>query len=168
MFTVLLMVNKMWKIVHYLYFCWWLQKISHTLGKIFYCIWKILFSSFRKCYGLLGSEVPLAKCQPLKIYDFGIFFLTQQFFWYFFPQHLTNVKSKAKPIKHIILWKILIKSFRSLKYFAQTVTNILLSSAENTKMSYFWNFNDRNSEGKYDKWGKYDPIFLMYPSSSIS
>ena len=141
---------------------------SHLRQKILLHLKDLIQFLFRSYSGLLGSELPLAKCQPLKIYDFGIFFLTQQFFWYFFPQHLTNVKSKAKPIKHIILWKILIKSFRSLKYFAQTVTNILLSPAENTKMSYFWNFNDRNSEGKYDKWGKYDPIFLMYPSSSIS
>ena len=25
------------------------------------------------CYGLLVSELPLARCQPLKIQDFGIF-----------------------------------------------------------------------------------------------
>ena len=27
----------------------------------------ILFTTFRKCYGLLGSELPLSRCQPLKI-----------------------------------------------------------------------------------------------------
>ena len=43
-------------------FCCWQHKISHSSGKIFRFIWKILFSSFRKWYGLLGSELPLARC----------------------------------------------------------------------------------------------------------
>ena len=29
---------------------------------------------------ILGSELPLARCQPLKIQGFGMFLLTQQFF----------------------------------------------------------------------------------------
>ena len=37
-------------------------------------IWKILLNSFRKCYGLLDSQLPLARCQPLKIKGLGIFF----------------------------------------------------------------------------------------------
>ena len=44
-------------------FCWWQQKISHSMGKIFRWIWKILSSSFRKCYGLLDSVLPLARFQ---------------------------------------------------------------------------------------------------------
>ena len=40
---------------------------------IFKCIWKILFSSFRKWYRLLGSELPLPRCQTLKIQNFRIF-----------------------------------------------------------------------------------------------
>ena len=39
-----------------------------------------LFSSFRKCYGLLGSKLPLARCQPFKILDFSILLSIQQFF----------------------------------------------------------------------------------------
>ena len=39
---------------------------------------KILFSPFRKCHGLLDFELPLARCQPLKIQV--IFLLIQQFF----------------------------------------------------------------------------------------
>ena len=31
------------------------------------CIKLILFSTFRKCYRLLGSELSLARCQPLKV-----------------------------------------------------------------------------------------------------
>ena len=61
-------------------FCWCQQKISHSLDKIFAYIWKILFSSLRKYYGLLNSELPLARYQPVKIQSFIIFLLTQQFF----------------------------------------------------------------------------------------
>ena len=49
------------------------SKNSYNLGKVFKCIRKVLFSCFSNCYGLLGSELPLAKCQPLKIRDLGIF-----------------------------------------------------------------------------------------------
>ena len=77
-------------------FFWWQHKISHNLGKLFKCIWKILFNSFRKCYGLLSSKILLARCQPLKTQDFGIFLWTQQFFWYFYSQYLTNSNFKAK------------------------------------------------------------------------
>ena len=41
---------------------------------------KDLIRSFRKCYGLLDSELPLARYQPLKIQRFITFLLTQQLF----------------------------------------------------------------------------------------
>ena len=50
------------------------SKESVSLGEILKCIWKISFDSFRKCYGLLDSELPLARCQPLKTQDFSVFF----------------------------------------------------------------------------------------------
>ena len=85
---------------------------SNSLGKIFKCIWKISFSSFRKCYRLSGSE------QPATIGNTGIwyFLLTQQFFWYFNPQYLTNGNSKAHRPYHFM--KNLTRSFRCSKYFA--------------------------------------------------
>ena len=46
--------------------------INHTLDKIFKCIWKIIFNSFRRYYGLVNSELPLA-CQPLTMVGFSIF-----------------------------------------------------------------------------------------------
>ena len=49
-------------------------------------IQKILFSPFRKCHGLLDFELPLARCQPLKIQV--IFLLIQQFFLIFLPSKL--------------------------------------------------------------------------------
>ena len=60
-FTLSVKVIKMPKMAHCLYFSY-----------------KIL-SSFRKCYGLC-SELSLARCQPLKIQDFGTSILTQQIF----------------------------------------------------------------------------------------
>ena len=33
------------------FICWWRQKISHVLDKIYKYIWKILLSSFRNWYG---------------------------------------------------------------------------------------------------------------------
>ena len=66
-------------------FCWWQRKVSHNFGKMFRCIWKISFSFFRKYYRLLDFELPLARCQLLKIRGFGIFFLIQQGFFIFVP-----------------------------------------------------------------------------------
>ena len=72
MFTQLAMVVKMSKIGQFCIFCWCQQK-SHSLGKIFTWIWKILFRYIRKCYGLLNSELPLARYQSLKKQIFIIF-----------------------------------------------------------------------------------------------
>ena len=55
----------------------------------------VLFGPFRKYYELDSSEVPLAKFQRLKIQDFGIPLLTQQFFVIFIHNTLQTVKSKA-------------------------------------------------------------------------
>ena len=79
------MLSELWslKCQKWLIFCifyWFQQIISHNLEKIFSCIWKILFSSFRKCYGLLDSELPLGRYQPLKVQSFITFLLTRQFF----------------------------------------------------------------------------------------
>ena len=82
LFTPGVMVIKMSKI--FKFFCifyWWQQRISQSLDKIFKHIWKILFISFRKCYALLGSELPLARCQPLKIQGFGFFFSDSAVFY---------------------------------------------------------------------------------------
>ena len=76
LFTSGLMVIKKSKMANFCIFCQQLQKISHSLDKIFTCIWKILLRSFWKCYGLLDFELPLARCQPLKIQSFFILLLT--------------------------------------------------------------------------------------------
>ena len=36
------------------------------------------------------------------------------------------------------------------KYFVQTVNDFLLASAENTKMSHFWHFNDHHLGSKHN------------------
>ena len=55
---------KCQKMAHFLFFLLMTAKISLSLDKIFNCICKILFSSFRKCSGL-SSELPLARFQTL-------------------------------------------------------------------------------------------------------
>ena len=87
MFSPRIKIIKMSKMAHFMYLLLNTAKIS--LDKIFKCIWKVLFSSFRKYYGLCSSELPSAKFQHLKIQDFGISLLTRQCFWYL-PQYLKN------------------------------------------------------------------------------
>ena len=62
-------------------FCWWQEKLS----KIFLFIWKTSFSSFRKCYGLLGSELPFSKTSTLENARFWYFFDDLTVFLIFLP-----------------------------------------------------------------------------------
>ena len=114
------------------------EKNRPSLGKIFKCIWKVLFGPFTKYYGLWSSVLPLANCQHLKIHDFTSPLLTQHFFfflliylfWYFYPQFLTNnyVQSLLNmPFSARTRWDLP----RVHKDIAQTVTNFLLFSGEN-------------------------------------
>ena len=79
-----------WFIFCILYWCQ--QKIVTVRRK--YLRAKCLFSSFRKCYRLLDSELPLASYQPLKI-QFHYFFADSAVFWYLYPRYLTNGNSKT-------------------------------------------------------------------------
>ena len=63
------MVIKMSKIAQLLYFLLMTANNQYSLGKTFKFFWTILFGSFRK--GFLGSELPLASCQPLFMYFFA-------------------------------------------------------------------------------------------------
>ena len=95
MFPPWVMVIKMSKMAHFLYLLLMPAKVSQRLDKIFTCIWKILFRSPRKCYGLLDSELPLARYQPLKRQSFIIFFADSVVFLYFYLRYFTNGNSKT-------------------------------------------------------------------------
>ena len=123
MFTPRVMVIKMPQIAYFMYFLWIQQKVRSSFGKISKCFYKALFGPFRKYYGLRSSELPLAKFRRLKMQDFSIPLLTQQFFWY--------SQLSPKPTKQIIFCKNLIMS-SMCTFIAQTVANVLLLSAENT------------------------------------
>ena len=98
---------------------------SNSLGKIFKCIWKISFSSFRKCYRLSGSEQPSTFGNSFS--DISTLNISQMV--------------TPKPIDHAILWKIWQDLSGALNILPQTVTNFLLSSAENTKkISHLWHW----------------------------
>ena len=100
-FAIGVMANKMLN---------WYQKVSRSLSKIFICIRNILFSSFRKCYGLLDSQLPLTRCQPLKTQDFCIFCELSTFSCISILVISGNCNSKA--INHTISWKISTRSIR--------------------------------------------------------
>ena len=72
-FTPGVMVIKMSKMAHFLYFLQMTAKNQLQFGHNIWVHLKDLIQRFQKCYGLLDSELPLARCQPLKIEDFGVF-----------------------------------------------------------------------------------------------
>ena len=98
-------------------------------------------SSFRICYGLLGFELPLAKCQPLKILDFGIF--------------LNYFLKELKTIFQVHL-NILPKLGLVFCCYQQRIW----------KIRHFWHSKDHNFESKHDKYTN-DCIFLIYFLGSV-
>ena len=134
MFTSKIMVIRISKMAHLMYFLLNTEKDRPTLGKIIKCIWKVLFGPFTKYYGLQSSVLPLANRQHLKIQDFTSSLLTQLFYYflfyfifififlYMYSQFLINIPFSARTrsdLPHV------------RKDIAQTVTNVLLLSDEN-------------------------------------
>ena len=101
MFTSKVMVIRMSKMAHLMYFLLNTEKNRPSLGKIFKCIWKVLFGPFTKYYGLWSSVLPLANCQHLETQDFTSPLLTQHFsfnlilFYISTPNFSRTVTSKA-------------------------------------------------------------------------
>ena len=79
MYTSKVMVIRMSKMAHLMYFLLSTEKNRPSLGKLFKCIWKVLFDPFTKYYVLWNSVLPSANCQHLKIQDFTSPLLTQHF-----------------------------------------------------------------------------------------
>ena len=98
-FTPRVMVIRMSKMAHFMYLLLDTAKIRSSLGKIFTCIWKVLFGPFRKYYGLCTSELPLAKFHRLKIEDLGIPLLTPKFNYL---STISHEQLSPKPINHTI------------------------------------------------------------------
>ena len=141
MITPRIMVIRMSKMAHFMYFLLdTAKKISPSLGKIFTCICKVLFCTFRKYYGLCTSdELPLAKFQRLEIQDFSIPLLTQTSFWYLStisheqlipkPIDNNNIRSVILEIKKgrckiVKISLILIKFYLLWKFSRQREWNI--------------------------------------------
>ena len=72
------------------------------------------FSSFRKYYRLLGSELPLAICQQLIVQDFSIILLTLQFF--ILKPQIPQERLCPKPINHTVFYKNLIIRYSRCTY----------------------------------------------------
>ena len=141
MITPRIMVIKMSKMAHFMYFLLdTAKKISPSLGKIFTCIYKVLFCTFRKYYGLCTSdELLLVKFQRLEIQDFSIPLLTQTSFWYLStisheqlipkPIDNKNIRSVILEIKNgrckiVKISLILIKFYLLWKFSPQRERNI--------------------------------------------
>ena len=153
MFTPKVVVIRMSKMAHFIYFLLNTEKNRPCLGKIFKCIWKVLFGPFTKYYGLWSSILPLANCQHLKIQDFTSPLLTQYlfcfFFIYFYPQFLTNSNVQSLlniPFSTRTRWNLP----RVCKDIAQTGTNFCCYQEKINEISYFWHFKGHNSGSKHD------------------
>ena len=127
MFTSKVMVIRMSKMAHLMYFLLNTEKNRPSLGKIFKCIWKVLFGPFTKYYGLWSSVLPLANCQHLKIQDFTSPLLIQHslfFFFYFlffnFLPPISHEQLRPEPIKHTVFCK---KSMKSSSYTSRYCPN---------------------------------------------
>ena len=101
LFTTKVMFVRTSKMALLCTFCWIQQKFSPSLCKKFKWIWKVLFSTFTKYCGFWSSELPLTRCQHLKIQDFGISLLTQHFFSIFL-QTISHEESKACQQYHFL------------------------------------------------------------------
>ena len=124
-------------------------------AKYFKCNWKILFSSFRKCYGLSLHDV-----NPWK-YRILVFFCLLS--------SVINISSSSisctvtpKPGNYTIFWK------NSIKSIFQVYLDILLKlwlilcchQQKIQKMNHFWHFNDYNSGAVHNSRTKAS-IFLI-------
>ena len=110
MFVPRVMVIKMSKMAHFLYFLLMLAKNQLQFGQTIMCIWKFLLSFLRKHYGLLDSELPLGRHQHLKVQCFIIFFADSTVLWYFYPQYSQTLTPNT--MNHRIFWKNSKRSFR--------------------------------------------------------
>ena len=128
-FTIGVMANKM--LNRY-------EKVSRSLSKIFMCIRNILFSSFRKCYGLLGSQLPLTRCQLLQTQGFGIFCELSTFSC--ISILVISGMVTPKPLTIPFPERFQQDLSGALKYYSKTMSNVLLLSAENTKNDLFLAF----------------------------
>ena len=122
------------KMAHFTYFLLNTERKNRpSLGKIFKCIWKVLFGVFTKYYGLWSSGLPLANCQHFKIQVFTSPLLTHHFFlvlfWYFYAQYITKryVQSLLNIFSARTWWDLP----RVLKDIAQNAINFLLLSGSN-------------------------------------
>ena len=103
----------------FLHFLLMTAKISLSFGKMFKLIWKILFSTFRKCYGLLNSKLPLVRYQILK----------NKSFWYCcWLSSFLNI---------LILNITRILTLLPILFSERTFSNFLLSSTQKTKNEPF-------------------------------
>ena len=122
-------------------FCWIQQKISPSLGKIFKCIWKDLLGPFRKLFWSMYFSANISKTSTFK--STGFWYLFVHFFvWYqksFWYLSTISHKQLSQRLLTIPFSAITQKDLPCiLKHIAQTATNFLQLSAENTKLAILY------------------------------
>ena len=127
MFTFKVMIIRMSKIAHLMYFLLNAEKNIPSLGKIFKCIGNVLFDPFTKYYGLWSSDLPLANCQHLKIQQFSFSFFFLDISTHNISRTITSKAYLNIPFSARTWWVLP----HVLKDITQTVTNFLLLSGEN-------------------------------------
>ena len=110
MFTLRVMIIKMSKMAHFLYFQLIPAKNQSQFKCIFTCIWKILFSSLGKMLWIIGSWATISNTSTLEDKDFHYFLLTQQFFYISTVDISETVTLKT--MHYTIFWKNSKRSFR--------------------------------------------------------
>ena len=96
--------------------CWWQQKVSHSPGKIFKYIWKMLFSSSENIMDYWNLSYHYQDVNPWKYR--GLEFLS----WLInFDISTINISQTitSKSLNNIILWRSSIRSFNCLWLFCQ-------------------------------------------------
>ena len=106
MFTSKVMVIRMSKMAHLMYFLLNTEKKTYPVWARYL---NVLVGPFTKYYGLWSSDLPLANCQHLKIQDFTSPLLNQHFFFIYlfliFLPIISHEELRPKPIKHTIFCK---------------------------------------------------------------
>ena len=111
-------------------------------------VWKMLFSFFRKCYGLLGYDLAFARCQnPWKhrisvLLLFLLFFIDSAVFY--ISTSISHEPRLLKPINRAIFWK-------NSKRFS--------TNAEINCSNCDWNFAVISR--KYKKWAIFDILMAI-------
>ena len=120
------------------FFCWWKPKTSHSLGKIFMCIWEILLSSSKN--GMVNRYWRYFEILRVKISKKLLFLRVVILLMTVQPNNLQHFLKKLN------------KSFKIHLNMLPKLWLMFCCHQQNIqKMSQCWHFNDHKPGSKYDQ-----------------